>query len=112
MFFAYQSMQPKEKAFELNMGMQCPNGAICDFFCSGLSINFTEDKKVKAKGHIFNIDDFISNLGAMSDECPAPISSIAVYSHPKLKHGAVVDLSDKITKVIPNIKLTWGSNGN
>jgi biopolymer transport protein ExbD len=110
LFFAYQSMRPQEKAFELNQGIECPNGAFCDWFCGGLAVKFTLDHKISSNGYLFDIDNFLSNLNSMNKECP--ISSIAIYSDPKLKHGSVLELSDKLKTVIPNIEITWGSSGN
>jgi biopolymer transport protein ExbD len=108
MCFAYLSFYPKEESISVSTEHQ---GAICFLSsCGRHVIEFQSDHNIKIDEQIVSVQVFLNRLGKGHEGCEE--RSVFIHADPKIKSGQVVELTNSIKKVLPNVKIGWGDNGN
>ncbi|MEP4889350.1 MAG: hypothetical protein ABJV04_04955 [Aliiglaciecola sp.] len=108
MFFAYLAFKPQPQVFDVIKGGRCPPKVFCHSHCSNHAIAIISDKKVKYRGEVFQAEALIEQIKLADMECGS--YSVTILADARIKHGLIVELSDKIKHALPNVVLSWDSS--
>jgi biopolymer transport protein ExbD len=108
MCFAYMSFLPREKSISVSTEHM---GSICFLSsCGRHVIEFQNDGNIRINEKLVSVQSFLDRLGKGHEGCKE--RSVFIHADSNIKNGKVVELTNSIKKVLPNVKIGWGSIGN
>jgi hypothetical protein len=107
MYFAYLSFLNDEQAVEIETDGECP-GICCLMLCGTHIVDVLYDGKVNFNGKKLSSEDFASHLASSHQECN--LSVVSMIAPTKLDHGVVVNITNTIKLIAPDVIITWQSD--
>ncbi|WP_273022024.1 hypothetical protein [Rheinheimera sp.] len=104
MYFAFLSFQKDDLGLEISTSTECP-GMCCLTRCETHKIEVVDAQKVRFQSSLLSTDEFAKHLLQAHNDCE--IQRINVLAASDINHDIVLDISNRVREVVPNIVIAW-----
>ncbi|WP_213999740.1 hypothetical protein [Arsukibacterium sp.] len=104
MYFAVLSFQKDDLGLEISTSTVCP-GMCCLTRCETHKIEVVDAQSVRFQNSLLSPDEFAKHLLLAHKECE--IQRINVLAASDINHDIVLDISNRVREVVPDIVIAW-----